>query len=602
MCMDAKARSASPGSEEAGLSLPHFPRVISVILTLVAYFLVGKASLKFASIHPSVSPVWLPTGIALAALLLLGYRIWPGILLGAFLVNLTTAGSIATSCGIAVGNALEGITGAYLVNRFARGCKAFYRIQDIFTFVFLAGVISTAVSATFGVTSLCLGGFAGWPSYGSIWLTWWLGDGLSSLVAAPLLVLWSRSTSFRWTRAHIVEATVLFPLLVVTGQAVFGGLFTFRERNYPLEFLCIPLLIWAAFRFGGRGATLAIFILYPIAIRGTLHGFGPFAFGSRNESVLLLDLFIATLAVMGLVLAAATMGLTRAAERFGRVVESAPNAIVAVDREGKIVLMNRQAEKIFGYQRKEIVGRSVEVLVPERFRAGHPEHRLWFSTKPIARPMGAGRDLYAVRKDGTEFPVEIGLNPIETEQTTLVLCAIVDITERKRSEEAIQRLASSDPLTGLANYRRLLEVFKMEVERAGRTGRAFSLLLLDLDGLKKINDTYGHITGSRALCRLALVLHQQCRLNDTPARHGGDEFSVILPETDLEGARNLASRVVEQLASDLEPPPISFSFGVASFPEDGSTFDQVLEKADRSLYDMKRKHEKQARTKRNSLP
>ena len=140
------------------------------------------------------------------------------------------------------------------------------------------------MSATFGVTSLCLGGFASWPSYTSIWLTWWLGDGVSNVVVAPLLVLWSGRASFIWARARIVEAAVLFPLLVATGQAVFGGLFTFRERNYPLEFLCIPLLIWAAFRFGGRGATLAIFILYPIAIRGTLHGLGPFAIGSRNES------------------------------------------------------------------------------------------------------------------------------------------------------------------------------------------------------------------------------------------------------------------------------------------------------------------------------
>jgi two-component system, cell cycle response regulator len=226
--------------------------------------------------------------------------------------------------------------------------------------------------------------------------------------------------------------------------------------------------------------------------------------------------------------------------------------------------------------------------VPERFRRGHPHYRTGFSAKPQTRPMGAGRDLYAVRKDGTEFPVEIGLNPIETEQGMLVLSAIVDITERKRAEEEIQRLASSDPLTGLANYRHLLEVFNREAERSGRTGRPVSLLLLDLDGLKAINDAHGHLVGSRALSRLALVLRQQCRLNDTPARHGGDEFAVILPETEIEAVRNLAWRVAERLANDLEQPPLSFSFGVASYPKDGRTFDQVLGKADRALYDMKR--------------
>src|SRR6185503_532289 len=119
------------------------------------------------------SPVWPPTGIALAALLLLGYRVWPGILLGAFLVNAITAGSIATSFAIAAGNTLEGILGAWFVNRWASGRHAFERPRDIFVFTLCAGGIATTLSATFGVTSLSLGGFAHWSDYGSIWLTWW---------------------------------------------------------------------------------------------------------------------------------------------------------------------------------------------------------------------------------------------------------------------------------------------------------------------------------------------------------------------------------------------------------------------------------------------
>jgi diguanylate cyclase (GGDEF)-like protein/PAS domain S-box-containing protein len=587
-CMDTGPNTGLSQSDERGLFLPRLHRLVSIFLTLIVYFLVGKASLRLAFVHPSATAVWLPTGATLAAFVLLGYRIWPGVLLGAFLVNLTTAGSVATSIAIAAGNTLEGIAGAYLVNRFARGSKAFDRTQDIFKFALLAGIISTAVGATVGVTSLCLGGFARWQSYGSIWLTWWLGDGVSNVVVAPLLMVWSKRPRLRWRRVQIVEAAVLFPLLVLVGRFVFGGLPPFRGGHYPLEFLCLPLLVWVAFRLGEREAALATCILAGIAIWGTLKGLGPFAVGTTNDSLLVLDLFIAMLALTGLALGAATTERNQAVERFARVVESAPNAIVAVDRRGKIVLVNSQAEKIFGYGGKELVGRSVDVLVPERFRGGHPEYRTGFCASPQARPMGAGRDLYAVRKDGSEFPVEIGLNPIDTEQGMLVLSAIVDITERKRAEAEIQRLASHDPLTGLANYRRLLEAFDMEAERAGRTGRPVSLLLLDLDGLKRINDAHGHLVGSRALCRLALVLQQQCRVNDTPARHGGDEFTVILPDTDIEGARNLAHRVSERLSNDVEQPPLSFSFGVATYPQDGLTFEQVLGKADRALYDMKR--------------
>src|SRR5260370_30474765 len=180
--------------------------------------------------------------------------------------------------------------------------------------------------------------------------------------------------------------------------------------------------------------------------------------------------------------------------------------MVMTDRQGRIVMVNSHAMKMFGYVQEEVVGRAVEVLVPERFRGGHPEYRMEFSSSPRARPMGAGRDLYAVRKDGSEFSVEIGLNPIQTEEGILVLSAIVDISERKRAEEEILRLATTDPLTGLANYRKLIEVLDTEIKRYGRTGKSFAIILLDLDGLKKINDAYGHLTGSRALCRLASII------------------------------------------------------------------------------------------------
>jgi diguanylate cyclase (GGDEF)-like protein len=449
-----------------------FLRNLALLAALAGvYFIAGKLGLRLASVNASASAVWPCTGIALASLLTFGYRAWPAILVGAFLVNLTTAGSAATSVGIAVGNTLEGVVGCYLINRFAGGRHAFERAQDIFKFGLLAGIISTTVSATLGVTSLALGGFADWARYGSIWCTWWLGDAVGAVALTPFLLLWRENPRVHWTREQLLELAFLFLGLFFTGWVVFGGRFHSVVKNYPLEYLCIPFLIWAAFRYGRSKAATAICALSAMATWGTLHGFGPFSADSQNTSLLLLQAF---------------MGVT-------------------------------------------------------------------------ALP-------------------------------TLALAA--EVAEHRRADEHVRQLAVTDPLTGLANYRRLLDVMDLEIKRYVRIGRSFAVLLIDLDGLKEINDHHGHLVGSRALCRLADTLRIHCREIDTAARYGGDEFVLVLPETDSEATRRVAKRISERLRNDGEQPPISVSTGEAIFPRDGTSIDELLRAADRALYRDKRSSSK----------
>src|SRR5213592_4067438 len=237
-----------------------------VIFGLAAvYALAGKLGLLLAFVNASATAVWPPTGIALAATLLLGYRVWPAIFLGAFLVNATTAGSVWTSLAIASGNTLEGLVGAWLVTRYANGRNAFSRAPDIFAFAALAGFLSTTVSATIGVTSLSLGGYASWDRFGAIWLTWWLGDVAGDLVVAPALVLWGMDRVAGLTRARALEFGLLLGSVALVGDLVFGGLSSSWVRNYPLEFLCIPPLVLVAFRFGQREAATCVALLSVIA-------------------------------------------------------------------------------------------------------------------------------------------------------------------------------------------------------------------------------------------------------------------------------------------------------------------------------------------------
>jgi len=153
--------------------------------------------------------------------------------------------------------------------------------------------------------------------------------------------------------------------------------------------------------------------------------------------------------------------------------------------------------------------------------------------------------------------------------------------------EKVRDLAASDPLTGLANFRRLVDVLDAELQRSARSGRSFAVLLFDLNGLKKINDKYGHLVGSRAICRFANALRVHSRAIDTCARYGGDEFVLVLPETGMEAALEVVRRITERIAQDDEKPPVSAGVGIAIYPQDGETIDALLAAADQGLYRVK---------------
>jgi signal transduction histidine kinase/ActR/RegA family two-component response regulator len=270
--------------------------LLLVVLAL-AYLLAGKLGLHFAFVHASASAVWPPTGIALAAALLFGRRIWPALFVGAFLVNIGTSGSVASSVGIAIGNTLEALVGAFLVERYASGLRVFERAGTALRFILLAGLVGTAIGATIGVASLAVTGEAERTALGAIWLTWWLGDAAGALIVAPLLLLWGIVSLPDPLRERPVEASMLFLVVASTGAAVFG----YPSLNqYPLAFLCIPPLIWAVFRFAQREVATAVGVLSMIATVATVEGMGPFVMGSDNESLLILQAFMATIIALTL--------------------------------------------------------------------------------------------------------------------------------------------------------------------------------------------------------------------------------------------------------------------------------------------------------------
>jgi signal transduction histidine kinase len=294
----------------------HFAAQIALA---AAYFVVARLGLTLALQHSSATAVWPATGVALAALVLLGRRWWPAVFAGALLANATTAGSVGASVGIAAGNTLEGVLGAYFADRYSQGPASFDRPVNVFRWAILVGMVATAVSASFGVESLALFDKLGGAEPGAVWLTWWLGDAGGALVVAPFLILWGRQPRPGWNGRQAGEALLIAVALTILGDVVFGVPFGLVARSYPFSFAFFPALAWAAFRLDPRATAAAVLGLAALAHWGTLAGKGPFVVDAlnQNESLLFLQCFLAVTTMTMLALAATVDERRRARTDLG---------------------------------------------------------------------------------------------------------------------------------------------------------------------------------------------------------------------------------------------------------------------------------------------
>jgi len=426
---------------------PFFANLLVVALLAAAYFGAAKLGLALAFVNASASAVWPPTGVAIAALLLLGPRAWPGIFIGAFTANLTTTGTIATSLAIAAGNTLEGIAGAWLARRYANGLDAFACAADVFRFVLLAGLLAPIISATIGVSTLGLGGLMPWDACGAVWLTWWLGDVVGAVVVAPFVMLWGRWWDWRALVVRAVppggrewlEAALLLFTLLLVGRIVFS-----TANHAPLEFICIPVLIWAAFRFGPRAATTVALILSVIAISGTLHAGGPFYRGTPNESLLVLQVFLGVTVTMSLILAAAVAERARAEEalreseqRFRATFEQAAVGIAHLAPSGAWLQVNQRLCEIVGYTREELLRRTFQDIT-------HPDDLdadLAYVGQVLANEIPTySMEKRYIRKDGSLVWINLTVSLVrEAEGAPKYFISVVeDITERKQADAALR--------------------------------------------------------------------------------------------------------------------------------------------------------------------
>jgi diguanylate cyclase (GGDEF)-like protein/PAS domain S-box-containing protein len=270
---------------------------------------------------------------------------------------------------------------------------------------------------------------------------------------------------------------------------------------------------------------------------------------------------------------------------YRALLENPTYGICRFDVDGKFLEVNEALVTMLGYGSKEDL--KAANLATDIIRDPIERGQLFEPYRKLGHI-----DLVEVewkRKDGTPMKVRLSGRQAASEEGAPMGCEIIaeDVTAQRAAEDHLRHLAATDALTGLANYRRLSEELASEIKRSDRTSRAFAVLMFDLDGMKQINDRYGHLAGNRALCRLADIFRFSCRSIDTAARYGGDEFAIVLPETGAHDAALVRKRICDRLSSDREEPLLSVSVGMAVYPEDGATIDTLFQAADRALYEMK---------------
>jgi PAS domain S-box-containing protein len=422
------------------------------LIVLISYFLAGKLGQATTAIRSgNIGPVWPAFGVALAAVLLYGYRVWPGIFIGVFLVDFLSPVPTVAALGQASGATLAAITGAFFLRRIADFESSFSRLRDALGMIVLGALGSALISATIGVSVLYATHVEGYSGLGPAWLIYWLGDATGGLLVTPLVLTFVSLLKIRrWDR--LAELVTLLLLLTLTSVAIFTDNVLVPVKLHLMAFAVLPFVIWAAIRFGISGASLATLLVAAIATVETGMGYGPFAQNTAFTNAVLLDIFFAVLSVSGMVLAAfiaerehdqnereRQIGEQAAMEarlRLAAIVEASEDAIFVTDISGIVTDWNKGAEKLYGYTADEIIGQSIFLLIPSD-RSGICTRAM----EKVQQGHSLGHsETVRRKKDGELVAISITASPIFTPEGKVVgLSAIErDITERKRQETILR--------------------------------------------------------------------------------------------------------------------------------------------------------------------
>ena len=608
------------------------------LIVAIAYAVGVRLSHEFATLPGTVASVWFPSGMTLALVYWRGHSVVLGIICGStyalynglarVMPSLSVFGLILILVACACGNVAQPLLANYLIKKYAKNRRIFSHVNTVILYI-VAAVFSPMVSASFGISSLCLTNTIPWQNYGISWLTWWLGSALPHLIFSPTLIIWREVKKIK-PRYNYWEISIGGLLFLLISWVAFA-------RGYPLAYFLLPILIWTVFRYGGFVSNLLVSVVSLIAILSTKWGYGLYVQDAPNDSLLLLQSFMAVLGLTSLILSATideraeaqrhlqhtlenlesqvterTAALQQSEAMINGFFSSAPVGMGIVDCDFKYVRVNQVLADInrhpiadhYGKTSREILA-SFSSQIEDIYRQVLTTGKALFNLEISSNALSSNGEMqtwlcsYFPIFNAEQVPFRVGF-------------VVIDISDRKRVEAdlrytesvlrranlELEKLVNVDGLTQVANRRCFDNRLENEWNRLCREAQPLSLLLFDIDYFKLYNDCYGHQAGDDCLKLVAqaakAVLYRPA---DLVARYGGEEFAVILPNTDHYGALVVAEQIRLEITK-LEilhqnshiHDVVTISIGVASVLPDSDLSPNLLVKwADLALYQAKQK-------------
>jgi diguanylate cyclase (GGDEF)-like protein/PAS domain S-box-containing protein len=568
------------------------------ILVAIAYFVTAWLGLMVPYKESVATLIWLPTGIAVGAIMRWGKVNILAVFIASFLVELTVL-PLSTSILVAITNTLGPVLTAYLLPKFHFN-HHLYKQKDILLMILVA-LLGMSICATGGVFSLYITGLANADDLLNIGFIWWLGDSLGVLLALPLVLNIGRKGTFSCdNKCYQLLAWII--LFVCVELIIVSSVPDLNKQFILSMFVILPMLIWASMSFGIVGGSFFVIVLSSIAVWLTSQGAGNFYSHNISEGVFSLWTFMVALVVTMLLISAlqsernlALKTIQKHDKKLRAVIDGAFDAILTIDTAGLLVEFNPAAERIFGYKKDEVIGKLMsELIIPARYRTAHHAGHQQYVMSGVKHIFNQRIELVAMRADGSEFPIELTLTALKDADLSLVTGFVRDISEQKKARQEIENFAYYDALTALPNRRLLIDRYQHAILIAQRASTYCGLLFIDLDKFKTLNDTKGHDVGDQLLIEVAKRVQNTVRAGDTVARLSGDEFVVIIENLDASAtvAYQQVSEVAQKLLAELNKPyylsffefVTSASIGITLFNDHQLTFEDHLRHADTAMY------------------